>query len=1090
VSLVAVARKKLVHGVDAPGFRGDTYDWRATPGHAANTKGVTAALEVTDLGNALAEPWKTDAHFVCYVVRDERGAPLLHQPRINKGGVAWVREQGFELGAEVLVADVDNPGHAPWTPALRREFDALLFKVPALATAGVYLTAHGWRVLQPLHRAMPVEAFELALRGWLVSLEAAGVAVDWSCADFTRYFRLPRVRRDGRAHDGEQLLSRMRPVDPPSVRAVTAAGRGRGKPRRPSGVEVVQELPPTWADRIAPIAAALAGGDHRGARHDVALALSGALLGRRAPAEYVPAIVAAVIGAAGWDTDNAWKASRDTVDKWAAGAVVKGARWLAENAPTVLGAIDGVLDAGAKKAAADAAPVVTESIEDATDRLEWVIGEAKAGLVLVKAQCGLGKTQAARRVAAARASTTHRTEGEHVRAPLDSKTAISVPTTKLARQIAADLEAAGVAVVRFFGVLSGGEGGVDACQFADAGRPLAAGGQSIPVEFCEGRGKEPCDRKDTCSAYGGRVGPKDARVAVGPHSMLGELDAWAGKTGLLVIDEPSELLESEVLGVDDLGEARDYLGRFEPRYAAAMAPALEAVHAWIANGAKLDYVGPLATAPALAWGTRSDLTEAMFDAIGVEDAIEGAKNAIEEGQRRAPPVKLAEMMVSRKYPGAAKRIGATSKVLLAVWRCLNVEGAVVRVESRGKGDAAKPALVCTWPAEQLEAALRRDGSVVVLDAGADLHLPVMAKVVGYEPELHVFAAADGAPVERTLYRTSSATRAAWLPSGCVHPVRLARGLRAAVDWILEGSGPVVGVITFLSVELALRAARGEDVRAAWTKGAWGDLGSVVAALDPEMRRLEGRRVELGHYGAMRGLDAWKDLDGLVTLGDPWRNLGEVQHEVDYLGLAGGWEARVEAQARAELEQAHGRLRTIHRTRPCRQLHVGAVVPGGWPSWASRRPPEGRPENVEGMSVEELRDVVGRLGGPSEVVRRFGSVAGGLHLSRSGLARYVSGERHVPPAVAIPLRSLVGGLGVARHEVSPKALLENSPNRAFGDIATARQSCHDDVSTRLQDVTPNRPFGDIANDGVDVALESTASLDDEDFEPDAGPEAAE
>ena len=72
------------------------------------------------------------------------------------------------------------------------------------------------------------------------------------------------------------------------------------------------------------------------------------------------------------------------------------------------------------------------------------------------------------------------------------------------------------------------------------------------------------------------------------------------------------------------------------------------------------------------------------------------------------------------------------------------------------------------------------------------------------------------------------------------------------------------------------------------------------------------------------------VDQLVTLGDPWANLDEVKHACSYLGLP-DWEERYEAMCRAELEQAHGRLRTIHRTRPGRALHVGAVVPGG-PGW--------------------------------------------------------------------------------------------------------------------------------------------------------------
>jgi hypothetical protein len=1035
MSLVAVARSKLVAGVEAPGFRGLTYDWRVVAldpknPDPANTKKIKGDLEVTDLGNALEQAWKEDAHFVTYVVR-QGGAPLLRQPRVNKGGVAWLREQGFELSAEVLVADVDNPGHAPWTPELRAELEHARAKA-ALATAGVYLTAHGWRVVQPLARPLPVEAFEAALRGWLVELEAEGIAIDWACADWTRMFRLPRVRRDGRAQKGELLLERMRPIDPPAVKAQARAGRAaRGKPRRPGGVDVVHELPATWSDRVAPIAAALRIGGYQGQRHEVALALAGALLGRRVPAEYVPAIATAAIAAAGWDAAHHQKSAEDTVHRWASGSAVKGARALGELAPSVLEALDEVLDAGAQRVAAQATPEPTESLDEATTRLEELLDDVPAGLLLVRAQCGLGKTRAAMIAAVRRASTKHRTAGEHSRAPLHSKTAISVPTTKLARELEDKLRALGVDAVRFFGVLSVvGDDGAPVCQFGPAGRALAGGGQSIPWEFCEGRGRDACDLAETCPAYGGRAGPKEARVAVGPHSMLAELEGWCGSTGLLVIDEPPELLVTEVLRAADIASARATLVRFEPRYAAAMAPALAAVEAWLGRE-PLDYVG--AIDEAFEAGVDQDLLEAAFEQTGADTVRDAARNAFKPDHKGsfAPPIKWAELMVARRLPAYAARLGEASRVVGAVWRCLNVDEAVVRVEVRGRD--GELALVCTWPDKQLRGALRRDGAVAVLDAGAELHRPVMAKVVGYEPPMHTFAAPDGAPVERVLLRTTSGTRAGWMPGGVLHVGRVAQAVRAAVDWALEHPGPL-GIITFIPVELALRAALGQDVRIAWGRARLGVavLELVKATLEPELARLGGVRLELGHYGAMRGLDGWKDLDALVTLGDPWKNLGDVQHEVDFLGLDGGWEARLEAQARAELEQAHGRLRTVHRTRPARQLHVGALVPYGWPSWATRRPTEGRPVGVAAVGADELRDLVARAGGT-------GRASDAVEVDRKTMQRYLSGGRGVPPDVVIALRALV-----ASSNTSPGAT--ERPNketsllvRAFGRTQNVEQS---------------------------------------------------
>lgn len=1014
MSLVAVARWKLVAGVEAPGFRDGTYDWREPPGSPANLgakpkrdggerRGITAALEVQDLGNALTTRWNEDAHMVCYVVRDGLRRPLTRQPRVNKGGAAWVREQGFELAAEVFVADVDNPQHGPWTPELRAKFDDARLRHRMLSTAGIYVTAHGWRIVQPLVRAMPVEAFESALRAWLIELCASGIETDLGCADWTRLFRLPLVRRDGRPQNGELFLERMRPIEPPATTSARSGRAASGKPRRPDGVRVVAELPAAWVDKVAPIAAAVAATP--GSRHAISLALAGTLLGRRAPPEYVPAIVEACALAWGSTTvDTKRKNAENTVDKWARGSAVAGAAWLKENAPAVLEAVDAATCV-APAPVANETPSNVEPLDVALERLRGVLRSAPSGVTLVKAQCGLGKTVAAMQVAAERSKVAHRTAGDHVRAPLHSKTAIVVPTTLLAQQVARDIAAAGVDVVRYFGVLSVlGADGRPVCQYHEAGRALAAGGQSIPWELCEGRGKERCDRADTCPAYGGREGPEASRVAVGCHAMLSELEGWCGKTGLLVIDEPPEALETEILRVDEIQKAIGQLSRFEPRYAAAMAPALDLVAAWLPGA--LDYVGPLATAP----GTfsRPDLEDVAFEATGAQGWIEAARSAFEPDHKgsRAPALKRNEFVVSRKNPHLAKILGEASRVVGAIWRALNVDGAVVRVEGRGvdADGKPKPALVVVWPNPQLTSALLRDGATILLDAAADLHAPVVKKIVGYVPPLHTFAAADGAPIERTLALDTGATRAGWLPRGQLDAERGAAAIRRVVDWALEAPCPGgLGIITFLPMELALRAARGEDVTAAWTKSGHqlGVLDEARRVIVPELSRLGGLRLELGHYGAMRGLDGWKELDALVTLGDPWPNIGDVQHEVDYLGLGVGWQERVEAKCRAELEQAQGRLRTVHRSRPGRQLHVGHVVPGGWPTWATRakrRASEGRPANAATVTSTELGDLVALAGGPSEAARRLG-------IGRRSLARYVMGVINAPADVVAALRAL-------------------------------------------------------------------------------------
>jgi hypothetical protein len=147
-----------------------------------------------------------------------------------------------------------------------------------------------------------------------------------------------------------------------------------------------------------------------------------------------------------------------------------------------------------------------------------------------------------------------------------------------------------------------------------------------------------------------------------------------------------------------------------------------------------------------------------------------------------------------------------------------------------------------------------------------------------------------------------------------------------------------------------------------------------------------------------------DADNLVTLGDPWVNVDQVRHECAFLGLT-DWDARLEAMCRAELEQAHGRLRTVHRTRPARALHVGAVAPGG-AEWsraqvAVRRAAPGPPKRAGGSDDELLLSaVLERLGSVSEL-------AGALRCEPRSVRRYLAGERALPGELRLRLRELRG-----------------------------------------------------------------------------------
>jgi hypothetical protein len=302
-----------------------------------------------------------------------------------------------------------------------------------------------------------------------------------------------------------------------------------------------------------------------------------------------------------------------------------------------------------------------------------------------------------------------------------------------------------------------------------------------------------------------------------------------------------------------------------------------------------------------------------------------------------------------------------------------------------------------------------------LDANADLHLPGFAKVVGYDPPLHRFRAEDGAPITRTHLRCGSATRRSWLSHGrLVLDTGLLAALRGVASWADEcaatlGRPVVLGVITIRLIEIAIRHAQGEDVVADWL-AAKQSTSTLVAAREAiaEIFASTGP-IALAHYGATRGLNRLAGVDCLATVGDPWPNLGTIRAESDYLGV--DFDARVEAVAMAELEQAHGRLRTVHRTRAGYALHVGNLLPGGsgWkaapgrPAIRATRLVGGRPPAGAPMAPDELAGIVAALGGVRATARALGC-------SHTTVGRYMLGQG-VPPAVLSTLRTLAIGVSV-------------------------------------------------------------------------------
>ncbi|HEY4116378.1 MAG TPA: hypothetical protein VGM56_00930, partial [Byssovorax sp.] len=401
--------------------------------------------EVVDLREALERTYKLDAHATVGVLHDSSGAPVAKQARINKSALPRLAAKGYTLRAAVLFADVDNPGHAPWTDALREAWESRRASAPMLASVGLYDTKNGLRLVQPLSRLLDADDTERALRGWKSLLARQGIIADGAeesqapgaCKSINWLYRLPRVRRERVDQRPALDLERMTAIDPDPLLAaapVVEPRRAGSHKRRSRVVVPVADLPEAWAEHVEPVASAMRG-RYDGRLHDVSLALPGALLNHHVPAEIVTALVQRVARADGRDEPHFVESAARTVERWAKGDAVTGRTHLRALAPELAAVVEARFGGVVLRAEEAHAPE-PESIESATAALENFIRRAADGVTLLGAPCGVGKTAAAIKIAIEHAATPHKSEGPHTRSPLGSKTSISVPTHALAVEIA------------------------------------------------------------------------------------------------------------------------------------------------------------------------------------------------------------------------------------------------------------------------------------------------------------------------------------------------------------------------------------------------------------------------------------------------------------------------------------------------------------------------------------------------------------------------------------------------------------------------------------------------------------------------------
>jgi hypothetical protein len=675
-------------------------------------------------------------------------------------------------------------------------------------------------------------------------------------------------------------------------------------------------------------------GQFDGDRHDVGLRLAAELLHRGVPPSSVPSLTDNICSAAGWDGLHHRKSAEDTVRKANAGAHVR------RDVPAAIhAALDRVFNVVREPPA--------KTLEQVQLELEHAIASAPVGLTMIAAACGTGKTQAAMRVA--ERST--------------SKVVISVPYNSLAEQVVAELDAP---TLRVFGPLSvpGPYNGHE-CRYHEAATHLAAGGQSVRWELCEGRKQAKCPYFDECGAKDGSDGPRNARVVVGNHGLLSDLNRRAGKRGTLIIDEPPEVIEDIAIHLSDLRTTADALQFFESKYAVVMAPAVDAVTKWCVGaevGTKQRLEGCFAMAHSL-------LVDGALEAAGATTVRDAVTLAHDE-DTKAPPIERTQVYASRTNPRFAKKLGTASHVLQRIRHAVVDPTVVAQVCATTEGERFV-ALTGIHPV--LAKAMTREGRCVVMAADADLYHDAAERIVQDAIPLHRFAARDGCHVRRVHVVTKAATRRSWLSGRADWRNALAFALS-----LIEPSA-VALIVT------------------------WSSLEGQVAEAAPAH--------QVAHYGALRGLDTWKHLSAVITLGDYWVNPGSVERT----GGDDDLEDRARELCAAELEQAHGRLRVVHRAAPATMIHVGWVRPRGWREPVeSVKLPVGRPPRPP--PDDDLPSLVAAVGGQRAAAR----VAG---VSPRAVAHWLEGTN----------RPEVATLGVLRAAAREKSSLRGADQTPIGSL---------------------------------------------------------
>jgi len=215
--------------------------WRNKFAKGWNASGdQVEAHPVVELSTALADRYRTDAHFVPYTVRGADGERFESIPRVNLAGLAELRRSGCEVVFGGVVFDIDAPDHTS-SPAWRAAEEAKLAELRL--PFATYWTRGGYRVLFALPEEVAAERYVELWARLRVELREVGIVAD-ELRDWTRCYRLPNVLRGGEVETAD-VRGELAPVTLSEL-AVVEEG---DEPSAFAGIERVRE-PFQLSDRI------------------------------------------------------------------------------------------------------------------------------------------------------------------------------------------------------------------------------------------------------------------------------------------------------------------------------------------------------------------------------------------------------------------------------------------------------------------------------------------------------------------------------------------------------------------------------------------------------------------------------------------------------------------------------------------------------------------------------------------------------------------------------------------------------------------------------------------------------------------------